>query len=60
MHIKGIVINNKEHKPSQCADDTQFLLDGTSQSLNATLNVWYEYKQFSGVKVNFKKLMLYG
>ena len=31
------------------------VLDGTSQSLNATLNVLYEYAQFSGLKVNFEK-----
>ena len=55
MNIKGIVINDKEHKLSQYADDTLFLLDGTSKSLNATLNVLYEFAQFSGLKVNFDK-----
>ena len=55
MNIKGIVINDKEHKLSQYADDTLFLLDGTSKSLNATLDVLYEYAQFSGLKVNFEK-----
>ena len=55
MNIKGIVINDKEHKLSQYADDTLFLLDGTSKSLNATLNVLYEYAQFSGLKVNSDK-----
>ena len=29
--IKGIVINNKEHKLSQYADDTVFILDGISK-----------------------------
>ena len=43
MNISGIIINDKEHKLSQYADDTLFLLDGTSKSLNATLNVLYEY-----------------
>ena len=42
MNISGIIINDKEHKLSQYADDTLFLLDGTSKSLNATLNVLYE------------------
>ena len=32
--IKGIVINNKEHKLSQYADDTVFILDGTSKNNN--------------------------
>ena len=56
MNISGIIINDKEHKLSQYADDTLFLLDRTSKSLNATpLNVLYVYSQFSGLKVNFEK-----
>ena len=39
INISGIIINDKEHKLSQYADDTLFLLDGTSKSLNATLDV---------------------
>ena len=54
-NIGGIIINDKEHKLSQYADDTLFLLDGTSISLNATLDVLNEYSQFSGLKVNFEK-----
>ena len=55
MNTSEIIINNKEHKLSQYAGDTLFLLDGTSKSLNATLIVLYEYSQFSGLKVNFEK-----
>ena len=55
MNISDIIINDKEHKLSQYADDTLFLLDGTSKSLNATLNVLYEYSLFSGLKVKFEK-----
>ena len=55
MNISDIIINDNEHKLSQYADDTLFLLDGTSKSLNATLNVLYEYSQFSCLKVNFEK-----
>ena len=55
INISGIIINDKEHKLSQYADDTLFLLDGTSKSLNATLDVLYDYSHFSGLKVNFEK-----
>ena len=53
--IKGIVINNKEQKLSQYADDTLFILDGTSKSLNETLDVLSKFSHFSGLKVNFDK-----
>ena len=35
--IKGIVINDKEHKISQYADDTSLTLDGSSESLFSAL-----------------------
>ena len=54
-NINGIYINEKEHKLSQYADDTLFLLDGTSKSLNETLNVLSEFSNFSGLKINFDK-----
>ena len=54
-NIKGIIINKKEHKLSQYADDTLFLLDGTSNSLNETLNVLLDFSNFSGLKINFEK-----
>ena len=55
LNISGIIINDKEHKLSQKADDTLFLLDGTSKSLNATLDILYDYSHFAGLKVNFEK-----
>ena len=61
MNISGIITNSKKHKLSQYANDTLLLLDGTSKSLNATLDALFEYSQFSGLKVNIeKKLILYG
>jgi hypothetical protein len=36
--IKGIVINDKEHKLFQYADDTSLTLDGTPKSLFAVLD----------------------
>ena len=35
--IKGIIIENKEFKLSQYADDTQIFLDGSEISLKTTL-----------------------
>ena len=55
-HIKGIIINENEHKLSQYADDALFLLDGTSNSLNETLNVLSDFSNFSGLKINFEKI----
>ena len=54
-NINGIIINEREHKLSQYADDTSFFIDGTSKSLNETLNVLSEFSNFSGLKVNFDK-----
>ena len=54
-NINGIIINNREHKLSQYADDTVFIIDGKSKSLNATLNVLFEYSKLSGLRVNFDK-----
>ena len=48
--IKGIVINNKEHKLSQYADDTLFILDGTSKSSNETLSVLSKFSHFSNLR----------
>ena len=53
--INGIITNDKEHKLSQYADDTSFILDGNSKSLNSTLDVMFEYLEFPGLKVNFEK-----
>ena len=41
--IRGIIINNKEYKISQYADDTQLLLDGSEESLQETLRILEKY-----------------
>ena len=37
--IRGIIIDNKEYKISQYADDTQLFLNGSENSLRETLDV---------------------
>ena len=54
-NINGIIINGKEHKLAQYADDTLFFLDGTSKSLNETLNVLSIFSNFSGLRINYDK-----
>ena len=46
--IKGIVINNKEYKLSQYADDTQIFLDGSKNTLNTALSVLNKFYEISG------------
>ena len=53
--IKGIIINEKEYKISQYADDTQLLLDGSESTLNETLNVLNTFYQMSGLKLNVEE-----
>ena len=53
--IKGIVINNKEYKLNQYADDTQIFLDGTELSLENTLKTLNIFYLMSGLKLNIDK-----
>ena len=53
--ISGIKINDLSHKLSQFADDTQILLDGTQESLDAAIKLLKNYENVSGMKINFDK-----
>ena len=55
QEIKGIQINGKTHLLSQYADDTQLFLDGSEESLRATLGVFEQFYLMSGLKMNFEK-----
>jgi competence transcription factor ComK len=53
--IKGIKIINLEHELSQFANDTTFILNGSSNSLNQALEVLLNFAHISGLSVNFDK-----
>ena len=55
INIKGIVINNKEMKICQYADNTQILLDGTEQSLKENLQILSKFLNLSQLKINEEK-----
>ena len=54
-NIKGICIENTEHKISQYADDTSLALDGSPQSLFAALDTIEYFSTFSGLRINSSK-----
>jgi len=53
--IKGIHINNVEHKISQYADDTEFILDGNRQSFELCMNELNRFGKRSGLFLNHGK-----
>ena len=53
--IKGIVINDTEHKLSQYADDTEFLLEGDRRSFETCINVIGKFSNVSGLFMNSSK-----
>ena len=53
--IVGIKIGKTEFKMVQYADDTTIILDGSRDSLQATLNVLEIYGSLSGLRVNTEK-----
>ena len=53
--IRGIIIDNKEYKISQYADDTQLFLNGSENSLREALDVLQKFYEMSGLKINVEK-----
>ena len=53
--IKGIKLNEVFYTILQFADDTQVLLDGSQESLNAIILLLKHYEAISGMKINFEK-----
>ena len=56
--IKGIHINQSEHKISQYADDTSVFLDGSEKSLNEMLKELEDFANITGLKIYFEKTRL--
>ena len=56
--IKGITIGKHNYKLTQFADDTTIFLDGSTKSLQATLNVLETFGSISGLKMNTEKTKL--
>ena len=54
-NISGIVLNNKENKLSQFADDTSLTLNGSEKSLKETFKTLETFRKISGLKVNLDK-----
>ena len=53
--IKGIFVNNVEHKLSQYADDTEFLLAGDRESFETCITVIDNFGRKSGLYMNAGK-----
>ena len=53
--IKGIIVNNVEHKLSQYADDTEFLLHGDKKSFETCIEQVYKFGRISGLLLNSEK-----
>ena len=58
--IKGIFVNRREIKLSQYADDTTLILDGTKESLKASLKMLDDFYEVSRLKLNDKKKLWIG
>jgi len=54
--VKGIVLNGKEIKFSQYADDMTFVLNGSKESLKEFLNLLDTFGNTSGIRLNCSKM----
>jgi len=54
-NIQGISVNNSRIKISQYADDTALILNGTSESLSATLQTVETFGSMYGLRLNSKR-----
>lgn len=57
--IKGVCINEIEHKISQFADDTTLFLLFEKETLQEVINTFNEFQQVLGLKVNYDKTSVY-
>lgn len=55
--IKGLVIENKEYRILQYADDTVLCLDST-ESLHYALELFEFFSQYSGLSLNINKTQI--
>ena len=53
--ITGIIINEKQYRLIQFADDTTLILDGSVRSLQTSLNILEVFGTLSGLKINHDK-----
>ena len=53
--IKGITVNNTEHKITQYADDSEILLEGDRRSFEETINTLDRFGSVSGLLLNTSK-----
>ena len=53
--IHGIIIDSKEYKISQNADDTQLFLNGSENSLRETLDILQKFYTMPWLRVNAEK-----
>ena len=53
--IRGLLVKDTEIKPSQYADDTTLILDGSEKSVSEALKILQSFEKVSGHRLNSKK-----